>query len=63
MTTRLYRSPLFRQHDPGPGHPEKIARLPHTNGLKNRVVIQKVHHYHYEHVPTIVGTSAASTPI
>src|SRR5439155_2953463 len=37
--------------------PEKIARLPHTNGLKNRVVIQKVHHYHYEHVPTIVGTT------
>src|SRR5438128_1103812 len=36
---------------------EKIARLPHTNGLKNKVVIQKVQHYHYEHVPTIVGTT------
>jgi L-seryl-tRNA(Ser) seleniumtransferase len=35
--------------------PEKIARLPHTAGLKNKVVIQKVQRYHYEHVTTIPG--------
>jgi len=35
--------------------PEKIARLPHAEGLKNRVVIQKVQRYHYEHVTTIPG--------
>jgi D-glucosaminate-6-phosphate ammonia-lyase len=37
--------------------PEKIARLPHTEGMKNRVVIQKVQRYHYEHVTTIPGAT------
>jgi L-seryl-tRNA(Ser) seleniumtransferase len=37
--------------------PEKIARLPHTEGMKNQVVIQKVQRYHYEHVTTIVGAT------
>lgn len=37
--------------------PEKIARLPHTEGLKNQVVIQKVQRYHYEHVTTMPGAT------
>jgi L-seryl-tRNA(Ser) seleniumtransferase len=37
--------------------PDKIARLPHTEGLKNRVVMQKRQRYHYDHVTTIVGTT------
>jgi L-seryl-tRNA(Ser) seleniumtransferase len=37
--------------------PAKIARLPHTAGLKNRVVIQKAQRYHYDHLATIVGTT------
>src|SRR5579859_3165158 len=35
----------------------KMARLPHTSGMKNLVVIQKAHRYHYDHVVTIVGTT------
>jgi D-glucosaminate-6-phosphate ammonia-lyase len=37
--------------------PAKIARLPHTAGLKNQVVMQKAQRYHYDHVATIVGTT------
>jgi L-seryl-tRNA(Ser) seleniumtransferase len=37
--------------------PAKMALLPHTAGLKNRVVMQKSHRYHYDHVTTIVGTT------
>ena len=36
---------------------DKIARLPHTAGLKHRVVIQKAQRYHYDHVVTMVGTT------
>jgi D-glucosaminate-6-phosphate ammonia-lyase len=36
---------------------EKMARLPHTNGMKNKVLLQTRHHYPYEHVVTIVGTT------
>src|SRR4030081_2304523 len=32
--------------------PDKIARLPHTTGLPNTVLIQSGHHYHYEHAVT-----------
>ena len=42
MTTRLYRSPTFRQHDPGPGHPEQIARLEAIEALLDRAPIQDV---------------------
>jgi D-glucosaminate-6-phosphate ammonia-lyase len=35
---------------------EKIARLPDTADLKNRVLIQKAHRYPYERTVTIVGT-------
>src|SRR6185437_11024300 len=35
--------------------PDLIARLPHTGGLKDQVVIQAGQRYHYEHVVTIVG--------
>ena len=35
---------------------EKMARLPDTTGLKNKVLIQKRHKYSYEHATTIVGT-------
>jgi D-glucosaminate-6-phosphate ammonia-lyase len=37
--------------------PAKIARLPHTTGLRDRVVMQKAQRYHYDHVTTIVGTT------
>jgi D-glucosaminate-6-phosphate ammonia-lyase len=36
---------------------EKMARLPHTAGMKNKVLIQRGQHYAYEHVVTIVGTT------
>ena len=36
---------------------DKMARLPHTSGMKNTVLIQSKHHYPYEHVVTIVGTT------
>lgn len=42
MTTRLYRSPAFRHHDPGPGHPEMIARLEHIEALLDRAPISNV---------------------
>ena len=35
-----------------------MALLPHTSGMKNKVLIQKRHHYPYEHVVTIVGTTS-----
>jgi L-seryl-tRNA(Ser) seleniumtransferase len=35
---------------------EKMAMLPHTADLKNRVIIQKAHRYAYERAVTIVGT-------
>jgi L-seryl-tRNA(Ser) seleniumtransferase len=35
---------------------DKMARLPDTRGLKNVVLIQAGHHYHYERAATIVGT-------
>ena len=34
---------------------ERMARLPDTSGLKNTVLIQRGHRYHYERVVTIVG--------
>jgi L-seryl-tRNA(Ser) seleniumtransferase len=34
---------------------EKIAQLPHTNGIKDTVLIQYGHHYHYEHAVTVPG--------
>src|ERR687888_1733372 len=34
---------------------DKMARLPNTSGMKNKLLLQKRHHYHYEHAPTIVG--------
>jgi L-seryl-tRNA(Ser) seleniumtransferase len=37
--------------------PALAARLPHTAGLKDQVVIQAGQRYHYEHVVTIVGTT------
>ena len=35
---------------------DKMARLPDTTGLKNKVLIQAGHHYAYERATTIVGT-------
>lgn len=35
--------------------PAKVAQLPDTTGLPNKVLIQKGHHYHYEHVVTVPG--------
>jgi D-glucosaminate-6-phosphate ammonia-lyase len=35
---------------------DKVARLPDTTGLKNKVLIQARQHYAYEHATTIVGT-------
>src|SRR5918911_748873 len=35
--------------------PDKVARLPDTSGLPNKVVIQPGHRYHYEHVVTVPG--------
>ena len=35
---------------------EKMARLPDTAGLKNKVIIQKCQRYSYDRAPTIVGT-------
>ncbi len=43
MKTRLYRSPAFRQHDPGPGHPERIARLEAIEAVLDRAPIRNVH--------------------
>ena len=34
----------------------KIRALPHTQGMRNKVLIQGPHRYKYEHVTTIVGT-------
>jgi D-glucosaminate-6-phosphate ammonia-lyase len=34
----------------------KMARLPDTSGMKNRVLVQARQHYAYEHATTIVGT-------
>jgi acetoin utilization deacetylase AcuC-like enzyme len=42
VTTRLYRSPIFRQHDPGPGHPEKIARLESIEALLDKAPVKGV---------------------
>ena len=42
MATRVYRSPVFRQHDPGPGHPEKIARLEAIEALLDRTPVKGV---------------------
>ncbi len=42
MTTRLYQSEVFRQHDPGPGHPEQMARLEKIEALLEQVPIQNV---------------------
>ncbi len=36
---------------------QKMARLPHTQGMKNKILLQSRQHYHYEHAPTIVGAS------
>jgi L-seryl-tRNA(Ser) seleniumtransferase len=35
--------------------PDKIARLPDTTGLKDSVLIQAGHHYHYERAVTVPG--------
>jgi D-glucosaminate-6-phosphate ammonia-lyase len=35
--------------------PDKIARLPDTTGMRNTVLIQSGHHYHYEHAVTVPG--------
>jgi D-glucosaminate-6-phosphate ammonia-lyase len=35
--------------------PAKIAQLPDTTGMKNELVIQKRHRYHYDRPPTITG--------
>jgi seryl-tRNA(Sec) selenium transferase len=37
--------------------PDRIARLPVTRGLRNIVLIQAGHHYHYEHVVTVPGAT------
>jgi D-glucosaminate-6-phosphate ammonia-lyase len=34
---------------------DKMGQLPNTTGLKNKVLLQVGHHYHYERAPTIVG--------
>jgi L-seryl-tRNA(Ser) seleniumtransferase len=35
---------------------DRMARLPDITGLKQKVLLQAGHHYHYERAPTIVGT-------
>ena len=35
----------------------KVSKLPHTEGMKNKVLIQGPHRYKYEHAPTVVGTT------
>ena len=34
---------------------EKVKKLPHTEGMKNEVVIQGTQRYKYEHAPTVSG--------
>ena len=34
---------------------DKIAQLPDTSGMKNELLIQKRHRYHYDRPPTITG--------
>jgi L-seryl-tRNA(Ser) seleniumtransferase len=34
----------------------KVSNLPHTAGMKDKVLIQGPHRYKYEHAPTVVGT-------
>ncbi len=47
---------------------QRMARLPDITGMKQKVLLQAGHHYHYERAPTIVGTQVvevggdASTP-
>ncbi len=36
---------------------DAIGRLPDTAGMRSTVLIQKAHHYKYEHATTIVGTT------
>jgi L-seryl-tRNA(Ser) seleniumtransferase len=35
--------------------PDKMVQLPDTTGLRNQVLIQAGHHYHYEHAVTVPG--------
>jgi L-seryl-tRNA(Ser) seleniumtransferase len=35
--------------------PERIQRLPDTNGMPNTVVLQSAHHYHYQRAVTVPG--------
>ncbi len=42
MTTRLYRSPIFRKHDPGPGHPEQSSRLAAIEAVLDRAPLKNV---------------------
>jgi L-seryl-tRNA(Ser) seleniumtransferase len=37
------------------GDPDRVARLPDTQGLKNAVLIQTGHRYHYERAVTVPG--------
>jgi L-seryl-tRNA(Ser) seleniumtransferase len=39
------------------GDPEKIDRLPHLDGLKSEIVIQKVHRNSYDHALRMVGVT------
>ncbi len=42
MTTRLYRSPVFQKHDPGPGHPEQISRIQAIEAVLDRAPLKNV---------------------
>lgn len=35
--------------------PELISRLPDTSGMRNKVLIQRGHHYHYQRAVTVPG--------
>lgn len=35
--------------------PERISRLPDTTGMRNTVLIQRGHHYHYQRAVTVPG--------
>jgi D-glucosaminate-6-phosphate ammonia-lyase len=42
--------------------PEKISRLPDTSGMRNVVLLQAGHHYHYQRAVTVPGAHLHEVP-
>ncbi|MBV9599580.1 MAG: hypothetical protein JOZ87_22335 [Chloroflexi bacterium] len=42
--------------------PDKIQRLPDTTGMRNAVLLQSAHHYHYQRAVTVPGARLREVP-